>query len=165
MLMTWNEKKAMPRRWRPMITRLMGSTQRGSFWGRALTSSGQVSVLHLPRVVEQVIGAVPDHERDGPGSRRRPSCVVIADRGAERVAVCTERGRVSIRVGRSEHADFSREVTHLGGVDVPDDLVAFATSSARALTQLGGYAKGCCIEVGPASLQQRDLPLAFGLAH
>ena len=82
------------------------------------TPRAQVPVLHLPRVVEHVVCAVPDHELDRPGPRRHPAGVVIADRRAERVAVGAEIGGASPGVVWREDADLLRELLDLGAVRV-----------------------------------------------
>src|SRR5215472_4044144 len=130
-------------------------------------SDGQVSVLHLPRVVEHVVGAPPDHELDGPGPSGRAPGVVLADGRAERVAVGAKlfRGRVLPGIWCGEYADLPGELDDLGAIRVTDDPVPVTTSSTRPLSQFCRDPRGDVVEVGPASPEQRDLPLALGLAH
>ena len=66
---------------------------------------------------------------------------------------------------RRAHADLRRVLVDLGAIDVSDDLVPLASSSARTLAQLRRDARGDVIEVGPAGPEQRDLPFALGVAH
>src|SRR6266516_1864687 len=100
----------------------------------------QIPVLHLPCVVEHVVGAVPDHELDRPGPRRHPAGVVVADRRAERLAVGAEILGASPSVVWRDDADLLRELLDLGAVCVVDDLVPIAPAAARTLPELGGYA-------------------------
>ena len=113
---------------------------------------GQIPVLHLPRVVEHVVGAVPDHVLDRPSPCRRPAGVVVADRRAVRLAVGAEILGASPGVGWRDDADLLRELLDLGAVRVIDDPVPIPPASARTLPELGGDARGDVVEVGPARL-------------
>ena len=99
------------------------------------------------------------------GSSGRAPSVVLADRRAERAAMGAKLVRVLPGVRCGDHADLLGELAHLGAIRVTDDPVPVPPSSTRALSQFCRDPRGDVVEVGPASPEQRDLPLALGLAH
>src|SRR5487761_4452 len=113
-------------------------------------SARQVPVLHLPSVVEHVVGGVPDHVLDRPSPRRGSAGVVVTDRSAERVTVRAKFVGTFPGVKGRDDPDLLRELVNLGAVSVADDLVAIAPAPARSLAELGGDARGDVVEVGPA---------------
>ena len=117
-------------------------------------------------MVEHVPRAAADQELDRPPRPRRGlASVGLANRRGERIAVGAQLVGISPSVGRRTHADLLRILHDLGAIDVADDLVPFAASAARTLTQLCGNARGDVIEVGLGGLEQGDLPFARRLAH
>src|SRR4051794_37806549 len=102
--------------------------------------AGLVAVLHLPRVIEHVVGGVPDHELDRPAPSRDAPRVVVTDRSDERVTMTAEFGGVPGSVlphlfGR-DHADLPCELLDLRAVRVAHDPIPVATSTPRTLRQL-----------------------------
>src|SRR4029077_7693836 len=130
-----------------------------------LGGAGLIAILHLPGVVQQVIGGVPDDELDGPVARRWATRVVVPNRGTELLPVSAERLRILLCLDRRGQADLPREVTDLDVVDMLDDSVTLASSSPRALPELRGHARGDVVEVGPARPEKGDLALAVSVAH
>src|SRR5215213_11958196 len=58
----------------------------------------QVAVLHLPGVVEHVVGAVSEQELHCPGSRRGPASVMVAYGGNHRLSVSAKLVAVVARL-------------------------------------------------------------------
>ena len=126
---------------------------------------GQVLVLHLPGVVERVIGRVADEERQRP----RPHALAFAGVvGAHRLDV--RRPVVAQPVGGERRvlldpeADLLREVLALDADGVADDPVAIASATARPLRSPGDP-RGDSVEERPAGLEQHDPALERRVAH
>src|SRR5919204_3092973 len=128
---------------------------------------GEVLVLHLPGLVERVEGRVPDEEwkRPRPHAPLDLPGVVRAHRRDVGLPMLPQSIRGERRALRDPQPDLLGEVLALGADGVADDLVAVASSPARALAHLRRDPRRDAVEERPAGPQQRDPALELRLTH
>ena len=114
----------------------------------------QVSILHLPGVVEHVVTRVSKQVRDRPLAKRLALLVPRTHRLNEAVAVLGESARPQQvhQLGLGIHAP--REVLTLVRQDVVNDLVTGAAAAPDTRPELCRYAGGRLVELGPRRAEQ-----------
>src|SRR5215213_2658085 len=128
---------------------------------------GEVLVLHLPGMVEGVVGGVADEEweRRGPHAPLDLPGVVGVHRGDVGLAMLAQAIRGERRALGDPYPDLLGEVLALGADGVADDLVAVASSPAGPLAHLRGDPRRHAVKDRPAGPQERDPALELLLAH
>src|SRR5215207_4835654 len=128
---------------------------------------GEVLVLHLPRMVEGVEARVSDEEwqRPRPHAPLDLPGVVRAHRRDVGLPMLPQSIRGKRRALRYPQPHLFREVLAFGADGVADDLVAVASSPARALAHLRRDPRRDAVEERPAGPQERDRALELRLVH